>query len=147
MSRVSVGGFVGGFTAALQKFGIGRLATLLGVAAGVSAVLVALMLRVGAEPDALLYSNLDLTEASEIGAALQQAGIKYSSKGDGSTIFVSRDEVGTARLMLAGNGMVTSGSVGYELFDNSRCWARPSSNRTSTNSAPCKASWRVPSCR
>jgi len=109
---------VGGFTAALQKFGIGRLAAVLGVAAGVAAVLVAVMLRVGQAPDALLYSNLDLREASEIGAALDQAGIKYSSKGDGSTIFVSRDEVGTARLMLAGKGLVTSGSVGYEIFDN-----------------------------
>ena len=115
---MSVGGFVGGFTAALQKFGIGRLAAVLGVAAGVSAVLVALMLRVGSTPDALLYSNLDLTEASEISAALNKAGIKYSAKGDGSTIFVSRDEVGTARLMLASEGLVTSGSVGYELFDN-----------------------------
>ncbi len=113
-----MGGFVGGFTAALQKFGIGRLAAVLGVAAGVSAVLVALMLRVGSAPDALLYSNLDLTEAAEIGAALDQAGIKYSSRGDGSTIFVSRDEVGTARLMLATEGLVTSGSVGYEIFDN-----------------------------
>jgi flagellar M-ring protein FliF len=109
---------VGGFTAALQKFGIGRLAAVLGVAAGVAAVLVAVMLRVGQAPDALLYSNLDLREASEIGSALNQAGIKYSSKGDGSTIFVSRDEVGTARLMLAGKGLVTSGSVGYEIFDN-----------------------------
>ncbi len=109
---------MGGFTAALQKFGIGRLAAVLGVAAGVAAVLVAVMLRVGQAPDALLYSNLDLREASEIGAALDQAGIKYSSKGDGSTIFVSRDEVGTARLMLAGKGLVTSGSVGYEIFDN-----------------------------
>jgi flagellar M-ring protein FliF len=109
---------VGGFTAALQKFGIGRLAAVLGVAAGVAAVLVAVMLRVGQAPDALLYSNLDLREASEISAALDQAAIKYSSKGDGSTIFVSRDEVGTARLLLAGKGLVTSGSVGYEIFDN-----------------------------
>lgn len=109
---------MGGFTAALQKFGIGRLAAVLGVAAGVAAVLVAVMLRVGQAPDALLYSNLDLREASEIGAALDQANIKYKSKGDGSTIFVSRDEVGTARLMLAGKGLVTSGSVGYEIFDN-----------------------------
>lgn len=109
---------MGGFTAALQKFGIGRLAAVLGVAAGVAAVLVAVMLRVGQAPDALLYSNLDLREASEISAALDQAAIKYSSKGDGSTIFVSRDEVGTARLLLAGKGLVTSGSVGYEIFDN-----------------------------
>jgi flagellar M-ring protein FliF len=108
---------VGGFTAALQKFGIGRLAMVLGVGAGVAAVLVALMLRVGQAPDALLYSNLDLREAGEITASLEQSGIKYSTRGDGSTIMVNRDDVGTARLMLAGKGIVSSGSVGYELFD------------------------------
>ncbi len=109
---------MGGFTEALKRFGIGRLAAILGVAAGVAAVLVAVMLRMGQAPDALLYSNLDLREAGEITAALDQAGIKYSSKGDGSTIMVNRDEVGTARMMLAGQGLVTSGSVGYEIFDN-----------------------------
>ncbi|MDQ1154096.1 flagellar basal-body MS-ring/collar protein FliF [Brevundimonas sp. SORGH_AS_0993] len=109
---------MGGFTAALQKFGIGRLAAVLGVAAGVAAVLVAVMLRMGQAPDALLYSNLDLREAGEITAALDQANIKYTSKGDGSTIMVNRDEVGAARMLVAGKGLVTSGSVGYELFDN-----------------------------
>jgi len=109
---------VGGFTAALQRFGIGRLTVVLGVAAGVAAVLVAVMLRIGQAPDALLYSNLDLQEASEVTTALDSAGIKYSSRGDGSTIFVSRDEVGEARMLVAGKGLVTSGSVGYEIFDN-----------------------------
>ncbi|MFW2344437.1 MAG: flagellar basal-body MS-ring/collar protein FliF [Brevundimonas mediterranea] len=109
---------MGGFTAALQKFGIGRLAAVLGVAAGVTAVLVAVMLRMGQAPDALLYSNLDLREAGEITTALQQAGIKYTSKGDGSTVMVNRDDVGTARMLIAGKGLVTSGSVGYEIFDN-----------------------------
>lgn len=109
---------MGGFSAALQRFGIGRLTVVLGVAAGVAAVLVAVMLRIGQAPDALLYSNLDLREASEISSALDGANIKYESKGDGSTIFVNRDDVGAARLMLAGKGLVTSGSVGYELFDN-----------------------------
>ena len=109
---------VGGFPAALQKFGIGRLAAVLGVAAGVTAVLVAVMLRMGQAPDALLYSNLDLREAGEITTALQQAGIKYTSKGDGSTVMVNRDDVGTARMLIAGKGLVTSGSVGYEIFDN-----------------------------
>ena len=109
---------MGGFSGALQRFGVGRLATLAGVAAGVAAVLVVLMLRIGQAPDALLYSNLDLREAAEITAALDTAGSKYSSRGDGSTIFVSRDEVGTARMLVAGKGIVTSGSVGYEIFDS-----------------------------
>lgn len=109
---------MGGFSAALQRFGIGRLTVVLGVAAGVAAVLVAVMLRIGQAPDALLYSNLDLQEAGEITAALDQAGIKYASRGDGSTIMVHRDEVGTARMLAASKGLVTSGSVGYEIFDN-----------------------------
>lgn len=109
---------MGGISAALQRFGIGRLAAVLGVAAGVAAVLVAVMLRIGQAPDALLYSNLDLREAAEITSSLDQAGIKYTTRGDGSTVMVNRDEVGTARMMLAERGLVTSGSVGYELFDD-----------------------------
>lgn len=109
---------MGGFTAALQRFGIGRLTAILGVTVGVAAVLAIGMLRIGQAPDALLYSNLDLREASEVTTALDGAGIKYSSRGDGSTIFVSRDRVGEARMLVAGKGLVTSGSVGYEIFDN-----------------------------
>ncbi|MGV9008862.1 flagellar basal-body MS-ring/collar protein FliF [Brevundimonas sp.] len=109
---------MGGFSSALQRFGVGKLAVLLGVGAGVAVALVYLMMRVGQAPDALLYSNLDLREASEITTALDGAGIKYSSRGDGSTIFVSRDQVGEARMLVAGKGLVTSGSIGYEIFDN-----------------------------
>jgi flagellar M-ring protein FliF len=104
------------FVEALQKFGIGRLAAILGIGAGVAAGLIALTMNLG-EPKALLYSNLDLKEAGSITAALDQAGVKYEAKGDGSTIMVNRDEVAQTRLMLSGKGLPTSGSVGYEIFD------------------------------
>jgi flagellar M-ring protein FliF len=106
------------FVAALQRFGIGRLAAILGIGAGVAAALVALTMNLG-EPKALLYSNLDLKEAGSITAALDQAGVKYEVKGDGSSILVPRDEVASTRLMLSGKGLPTSGSVGYEIFDES----------------------------
>ena len=102
----------------LQRFGIGRLAAIIGVAAGVAAALSALVLHLGTEPKALLYSNLDLKEAASISQALDAAGIKYEAKGDGSTIMVSRDKVASTRLMLSSKGLPTSGSVGYEIFDN-----------------------------
>jgi flagellar M-ring protein FliF len=104
------------FVEALQKFGIGRLAAILGIGAGVAAGLIALTMNLG-EPKALLYANLDLKEAGSITAALDQAGVKYEAKGDGSTIMVNRDEVAQTRLMLSGKGLPTSGSVGYEIFD------------------------------
>lgn len=103
----------------LRGFGVGRLAALLGVGAGVAAVLAFLVFNVAGQPKALLYSNLDLKEAAEVTQALSQAGIKYEAVGDGSTIMVPRDKVASTRLMIAGKGLVSSGSVGYELFDNS----------------------------
>ena len=102
----------------LQGFGIGRLAAILGGAAGVVAILAAVMLKIGGEPKSLLYANLDLKEAGAITSDLDQAGIKYELKGDGATILVDRDKVASARLMLSAKGLPTSGSVGYEIFDN-----------------------------
>jgi flagellar M-ring protein FliF len=106
------------FVKALQGFGIGRLAAILGAGAGAAAILIALMLRIGGQPTSLLYANLDLKEAGEITSQLDTAGVKYEVKGDGSTIFVDRDKVASTRLMLSGKGLPTSGSVGYEIFDN-----------------------------
>ncbi len=105
------------FFASLQRFGIGRLAVILGVGGGAVGVLMAIVLNLTAEPMGLLYSNLDLKEAGTITQALDQANIKYEVKGDGSTIMVARDHVASARLMLAGKGLPTASSVGYEIFD------------------------------
>lgn len=102
--------------AAIQRFGIGRLAAIIGIGAGLAAVLFAISMNLG-EPKALLYSNLDLKEAGSITQALDQAGIKYDVKGDGSTILVPRDQVASTRLMLSSKGLPTAGSVGYEIFD------------------------------
>ena len=102
----------------LRRFGIGRVAAVIGIGAGFTAVMAAIFLNLG-QPKSLLYSNLDLKEAGSITAALDQAGVKYEVKGDGSTILVPRDEVASTRLMLSGKGLPTAGSVGYEIFDNS----------------------------
>ncbi|MBV9995081.1 MAG: flagellar M-ring protein FliF [Caulobacteraceae bacterium] len=106
------------FFEALQRFGIGRLAAILGVGGGAAAILITIALNLGAEPMGLLYSNLDLREAGSITQALDQAGIKYEVKGDGATIMVPRDKVASTRLMLAGKGLPTQDSVGYEIFDS-----------------------------
>jgi flagellar M-ring protein FliF len=105
------------FFLALQRFGIGRLAVLLGVGGGAAALLITILANLAAPPMGLLYSNLDLREAGAIVQSLDQAGIKSEIKGDGSTIMVPRDKVASARLLLAGKGLPTSDSVGYEIFD------------------------------
>ena len=109
---------VKGLIEALERFGVGRLAAILGSAFGLVAVLVMLMTHVGGDTKSLLYSNLDLKESSQITQALDQAGIKYEVKSDGATIMVEREKVAQARLMLSSKGLPTSGSVGYEIFDS-----------------------------
>jgi flagellar M-ring protein FliF len=106
------------FTSLIARFGLGRLVAILGVSAGVAAAFFALVLNAAAQPKALLYSNLDLKEAGAITQALDQAGVKYEVKGDGSTIMVPRDKVASTRIMLSGKGLPTSGSDGYEIFDS-----------------------------
>jgi flagellar M-ring protein FliF len=101
----------------VRAFGVARLAAMLGIGAALIAGLIWLGATLGAQPKALLYSNLDMKEASTVVQALDQAGISYELKGDGTTIMVPRDKVASTRLMISGKGLVTSGSVGYEIFD------------------------------
>ncbi len=101
----------------LAKAGQGRIIAGLVVAALVGGVFAAMMLRTASPQMALLYSGLDVTEASEIAGRLDSANIKYDMRGDGSSVFVKRDAVMDARLMLSAEGLPTRGSVGYELFD------------------------------
>lgn len=101
----------------VRAFGVARLAALLGIGAALIAGLIWLVATLGAEPMSLLYSNVDSKEASAVVQQLDQAGIKYELKGDGTTILVPRDKVASTRLLISGKGLITSGSVGYEIFD------------------------------
>jgi flagellar M-ring protein FliF len=105
------------FISALRQFGIGRLAAILGVSAGVAATLAIMVFHLGSTPMSLLYGDIDPKEASTITAALDQGGVKYELSQDGSSIRVPSDKVASTRLMLAGKGVEISGSMGYEIFD------------------------------
>lgn len=95
-----------------------RIIAALMVVALVGAGLGFIMLRGGAD-EALLYSGLDLTESAEISGRLDQANISYTIRGDGASIFVNRDQVLDARMMLSEEGLPTRGAMGYEIFDKS----------------------------
>ena len=101
----------------LAQLGVGRVGAALGVGAIVAGALVAIMMQAGSAQKALLYSGLELAEAAEITGQLSQANIEYELRGDGSSIFVPRERVLDARMMLSAEGLPTRGSVGYEIFD------------------------------
>jgi flagellar M-ring protein FliF len=105
------------FLSAIQRFGVGRLAALIGVVVGAIAVIAAVMMMMSKQPNELLLSNVDPKESAAATQALDAAGIKYETKADGATIMVPRDKVNAARQLIFTKGLVTSGSVGYEIFD------------------------------
>ncbi|MGQ9696407.1 MAG: flagellar basal-body MS-ring/collar protein FliF [Armatimonadota bacterium] len=66
---------------------------------------------------AVLFSNLDPTDAGEITAKLREQKIPYRLSSGGRAIEVPADRVYDVRLDLASQGLPQGGSVGFELFD------------------------------
>ena len=106
------------FLEGLKAMGPARLATMAAVAVGMLALLAMLTLHGGGSPHmALLYGDLDLREAGQIGDALDKAHIQHELGGQDDRIMVPADQVAAARLLLAKSGLPSGGSVGYEIFD------------------------------
>ncbi|MBX2818736.1 MAG: flagellar M-ring protein FliF [Rhodothermaceae bacterium] len=65
----------------------------------------------------LLFGNLPETAANDVVQILQTENINYELKDGGSSIYVPKDQVYDLRLRFAGEGIVSDGSSGYEIFD------------------------------
>lgn len=103
--------------AAFGSAGPARLLAALGVTGLVAATLFAIMFKVGGEEKALLYSGLSLKDASAVTESLDKDKIKYELSSDGTSIYVPRSKIATARMDLAAEGLPGQASIGYEIFD------------------------------
>ncbi len=102
----------------LRSLGTGRLVAMAGVAGAMLLLLAFVALRGGGGGGmALLYSDIDLKEASQIVDQLDRARIAHELQGDGSRVLVPVADVPRARLLLAKEGLPSGGSIGYEIFD------------------------------
>ncbi|CAP55619.1 flagellar M-ring protein FliF [Gluconacetobacter diazotrophicus] len=105
--------------ASLKGLGRKQLAALGGAAAVLLTILGFLVFQGGGQTMALLYGDVDLGEAAEMIDDLAKAHISSTTSPDGTSIYVPRDKVASARLLLAKDGLPSGGAVGYELFDKS----------------------------
>lgn len=101
----------------LKALGPARLAAMAAVALGTLGLLAMLALRGGGEHMALLYADLDLHDSAQAVDQLDKAHIPHQVSPSGTEILVPADQVATARLLLAKQGLPSGGSVGYEIFD------------------------------
>jgi flagellar M-ring protein FliF len=67
---------------------------------------------------AVLFSDLDITSAGEVAQELEQMGEDYKVARGGTTILVPAEKVAELRINLASEGVIHTGGVGYEIFDN-----------------------------
>jgi flagellar M-ring protein FliF len=65
----------------------------------------------------VLYSGLDPQDVTRMGAALQDAGIRFDISVGGDAVMVDFGQGGKARMLLAQKGLPRSDTAGYELFD------------------------------
>ncbi len=93
---------------------------LLGAAAAVVALIVAVAMWSSEPKYKVLFSNLDDRDGGAIVTALGTMNVPYKYNDTGTALLVPSDRVYDARLQLASQGLPRGGSVGFELMDNAR---------------------------
>jgi flagellar M-ring protein FliF len=101
----------------LRNLGPVRLASIGAVAFALIAFFVFVVSRLTTPGMGLLYSGLDPTDSASIVQRLDTQNVPYQLKNDGAEILVPQDQVTKLRLSLAGEGIPSGGSIGYEIFD------------------------------
>ena len=82
--------------------------------------------RIGEPNLSLLYSELSLEDSNQIVTKLESLAVPYELRGGGTQIFVPRDQVLRLRMSMAEEGLPVGGSVGYEIFDESKSFSASS---------------------
>ena len=67
-----------------------------------------------------LYSNLDMEDASAIIERLKEQKIEYQIASNGRAILVPEEKMHEIRLEMASQGLPQGGSVGFEVFNNTK---------------------------
>lgn len=99
-----------------STLGARRRLVVIGAAIAVFAAVLGLTRGAGVRDMALLYAGLDPGAAGGVITALDQRGVVYEVRGD--AIWVTAADRDLLRLSLAGEGLPTSSSQGYELLDS-----------------------------
>jgi len=94
-----------------------RLAIMGVVLIGMIGFFIYLATRFTSPQMALLYGNLETQDSTAIVTQLQAQNIPFEMRAGGTQIFVPDGQAGQLRLSMASQGLPSSGSIGYEIFD------------------------------
>jgi flagellar M-ring protein FliF len=87
-------------------------------------VLMIVMFKVASAPSyATMLTGLDPAETGKITAALDEKGVGYELKNNGTALGVVKGQIPQARIALAEKGLPGKGQPGFELFDKQKLGA------------------------
>ncbi len=95
----------------------GQLVSLVAVFVGVVALLIGSTWYLNRTDYRVLFSDLDGEEAAKVVDRLTADNVDYQLQDGGRTILVPTGSTDTLRLQFAGEGMPSSGRIGFEIFD------------------------------
>jgi len=101
----------------IRNLGPMRLAIMGVVLIGMVAFFIYLTTRLTAPQMALLYADLQGADSTSITSQLAAQNIPFELRAGGAEVHVPANRVGEIRLQMAGQGLPSGGSIGYELFD------------------------------
>lgn len=94
----------------------GRIATVGSAVATLG--LIGALIYYGSQPDyGVLFADLKPADAQTIIEKLQASNVPYSISNGGTTIQVPHERISELRLQMAGEGALSGGHVGFDLFD------------------------------
>jgi flagellar M-ring protein FliF len=102
----------------MRNLGPLRLLIMGGVVLGLIAFFIFLTTRLANPMMSQLFGNLDQADSSSITTQLDNMNVPYEVKQNGSEIHVPSGDVARLRLTLAEQGIPSSGTIGYEIFDS-----------------------------
>ncbi|MCD9184978.1 MAG: flagellar M-ring protein FliF [Pyrinomonadaceae bacterium] len=94
----------------------GRISTI-AAAVATLAIIGALVYYGTATEYGVLFSDLKAEDAQKIVEKLKAANVPYSLTTNGTTIMVPPEKITELRLQMAGEGIISGGHVGFDLFD------------------------------
>ncbi|MGD8335157.1 MAG: flagellar basal-body MS-ring/collar protein FliF, partial [Desulfobacterales bacterium] len=103
-----------------NSISLAKRIALLTLAVGSVAAFVFLLNWTGKPEFLPLYSHLDANDAGVIVSRLKEQKIPYRLTANGSTILIPQELIYETRMNLASEGLPQGGSMGFELFDNTK---------------------------
>ncbi|MGE5314479.1 MAG: flagellar basal-body MS-ring/collar protein FliF [Acidobacteriota bacterium] len=109
--------------ALLAKLTLGQKVLIGGSALAAIVAIITLVSLMNRPTYVTLFSNLNATDASKIVERLKEKKVAYKLDDAGRTVLVPKEQLYDLRLSMAGEGLLQSSTVGYEIFDKTNLGA------------------------